>query len=117
VRLLERPWQIIARISRSRAVSASLAGLLGGAERPPALGAIHCECRVPVKCRTLRSFDPGVSVPAIKAASIGSGLIDEFLSMGTGCPPAITTEPAGARSFFARSTEDDGFRALRLVKF
>src|SRR5260370_28140352 len=74
VRLLERPWLIIARTSRSRAVSASLARLRSCAE-------------------------PGASIPGIKAAIIESGLIDEFLSMGTGCSPAMTAEAAGARSF------------------
>jgi hypothetical protein len=96
--LLESPLPIIVRISRSRAVSGSPARLPGWAERPPALGATR-ESRVPVKCRTLRSSDPGASVPGVKAASFESGLIDEFLSMGTGCSPAVTTEPARARSF------------------
>jgi hypothetical protein len=91
MRLLDRPWPIIARISRSRAVSASLARLLGGAERPSALGATHCECRLPVKCRILRSSDPGASVPGVEAASFELGLIDEFLSTGTGCSPATTS--------------------------
>jgi hypothetical protein len=98
-RLLESPLPIIVRISRSREVSTSPARLLGWEEQPPASAATHCEGKVPVNCRALRSFDPDASVPGVKAASFEAGLIDEFLSIGTSCSPAVTTEPAGARSF------------------
>jgi hypothetical protein len=81
MRLLERPWLIIARISRSRAVSVSQTRQLDCAERPYAERASHPEGRLSGKGRTSQCVDSGASVPAIMAALLGAGLIGLFLAV------------------------------------
>jgi hypothetical protein len=79
--LLEKPWLIIARTSRSRAVIASLMRLLGCAKRPPAWRASHRESRLPTKSGSWRSSDVGVPVPEIKVAAFQPGVIELLLSV------------------------------------
>ena len=95
MRLLEQPWLIIARTSRSRAVSLSLPRLLSCAEWSPAERACHRDSRLAAKGGTSRSFDPGASVLGIKAESFEAGLMDLFLSCV--CSSPITAHTARKR--------------------
>ena len=116
-RLLESPLPIIARISRSRAVSGSPARLFDREEHPLTFGVTSCIGTVLVNCRTLRSFDPGACVTGVKAASFDAGLIDEFLSMGDRLLPGDNDGARRSAQLSLRSTEDGGSRARCLVKF
>jgi hypothetical protein len=95
MRLLEQPWLIIARTSRSRAVSVSLTWLLGGAEWSPAERACHRDSRLATKGGTWRSFDPSASVIGIKAESFEAGLMD-LSSHVSVAPPLPRTPPENA---------------------